>query len=514
VDAQTVALPLPAVGLATTYADCLRPGAVRARPINLESVAVLFELSLGLAAWKSVGPQRWALRCNPSSGNLHPTEGYLVCPSVDGLAGGVYHYNSGEHVLELRARPDPGAWSRAWQDRTSGQDSGEDKYRPRGVLVGLSSIHWREAWKYGERAYRYCQLDVGHAVGAFSYAAAALGWQARCLLHWGDDDISRLLGLPRDEADNAPDAESPELLLCIGPETAAPPAASLLDGLHEASWEGVPNRLSARRRIWDVIPEVAQACRLPGDAKRHATGWRPAGLPPLTPTRSVLAARLIRQRRSAQAYDGVTHMAAADFFRLLDATLPREGVPPLAPLGWEPRVHLLLFVHRVEGVSPGLYLLPRRPGVVETLRPALDPEHSFEPVPGAPDHLPLVRLQRLDVRDLAAALSCQQDIAGDSAFAVGMVAELEYGLDRGPWWYRRLYWEAGAVGQALYLDAEAVGLRGTGIGCFYDDPVHRLLGLPDGRFQSLYHFTVGSPIKDRRLATHPPYAHLERFTTS
>src|SRR5437660_12483691 len=31
-------------------------------------------------------------------------------------------------------------------------------------LVGLSSIHWREAWKYGERAFRYCQHDVGHAL--------------------------------------------------------------------------------------------------------------------------------------------------------------------------------------------------------------------------------------------------------------------------------------------------------------------------------------------------------------
>ena len=29
---------------------------------------------------------------------------------------------------------------------------------PDGVmLVALTSIHWREAWKYGERAFRYCQ---------------------------------------------------------------------------------------------------------------------------------------------------------------------------------------------------------------------------------------------------------------------------------------------------------------------------------------------------------------------
>jgi nitroreductase len=44
-------------------------------------------------------------------------------------------------------------------------------------LVGLSSIFWREAWKYGERAFRYCQHDVGHALGTLRSAAAALGWK-------------------------------------------------------------------------------------------------------------------------------------------------------------------------------------------------------------------------------------------------------------------------------------------------------------------------------------------------
>ena len=81
----------------------------------------------------------------------------------------------------------------------------------------------------------------------------------------------------------------------------------------------------------------------------------------------------------------------------------------------------------------------------------------------------------------------------------------------GPWFYRRLHWEAGAIGQVLYLEAEAAGLRGTGIGCFFDDSMHTLLGLagyrtrgePDTRYQTLYHFTVGGPVDDPRLRTWP-----------
>jgi hypothetical protein len=51
--------------------------------------------------------------------------------------------------------------------------------------------------------------------------------------------------------------------------------------------------------------------------------------------------------------------------------------------------------------------------------------------------------------------------------------------DPGPWFYRRLFWECGMIGQILYLEAEAAGLRATGIGCFYDDPTHHLLGIRD-----------------------------------
>jgi hypothetical protein len=57
----------------------------------------------------------------------------------------------------------------------------------------------------------------------------------------------------------------------------------------------------------------------------------------------------------------------------------------------------------------------------------------------------------------------------------------------------------------LYLEAEAAGVRSTGIGCFFDDPVHQVFGLRDLEFQSLYHFTVGGAVDDPRLTTLPPY---------
>jgi len=58
------------------------------------------------------------------------------------------------------------------------------------------------------------------------------------------------------------------------------------------------------------------------------------------------------------------------------------------------------------------------------------------------------------------------------------------------------------ITQYYIYTAEAQGIRGTGIGCFFDDPVHRIFGFARNRkYQSLYHFTMGGPVEDTRLRT-------------
>jgi len=87
-----------------------------------------------------------------------------------------------------------------------------------------------------------------------------------------------------------------------------------------------------------------------------------------------------------------------------------------------------------------------------------------------------------------------------------MIAEFESSLRRyGPWYYRRLVRETGVIGQVLDLEAEAAAVRATGIGGFFDDPVHQVFGINGATFQSLYHFTTGGHVEDPRLTTLPPY---------
>lgn len=214
------------------------------------------------------------------------------------------------------------------------------------------------------------------------------------------------------------------------------------------------------------------------------------------------AGQIIHQRRSLLACDGRTSIAAERFYRMLARTMP----VPCDAIPWPPTIHFGLFVHRVEGIEPGLYAMARHPGKVETLKAAMHAHFAWEPPLGCPGELPLFLLESGDARALATQVSCRQDIAGDGAFSLGMLAEYQASLvAHGPSFYRRMFWEAGAVGQVLYLEAEAAGVRATGIGCFFDDPVHQVFGLRDLAFQSLYHFTVGGAVDDPRLTTLPAY---------
>ena len=208
----------------------------------------------------------------------------------------------------------------------------------------------------------------------------------------------------------------------------------------------------------------------------------------------------------------MTSISAGSFFTMLARVVPRvdrdlcRRPMPWDALPWEPAIHLVLFVHRVDGLAPGLYMLARNPAKVDSLRPAMHPQFAWTSPPGCPKDLPLFLLEEGDARSVAAQVSCGQDIAGDSAFSLGMIAEFESSLRRyGPWFYRRLFWETGVIGQVLYLEAEAAGVRATGIGCFFDDPVHQVIGFNDAMFQSLYHFTTGGHVEDPRLTTLPSY---------
>ena len=479
-----------------TFSDALQGQNISISPVSFETVSQLFFDSMAISAWKSFQGNQWALRVNPSSGNLHPTEAYLLCGPVKDLSLGpaLFHYCPKIHALEKRGQFSESAWKQLVDGLPEGA-----------ILIGVSSIYWREAWKYGLRAFRYCHHDVGHALAAINLACSGLGWQARMLDHLSRDSVQNILGLTEHHEG---EEEIADCLIAVWP-TMDFPRFSILDWQKDLAGEpepGEPNVLSGSHVDWTGITEVSHASEKP------FTGDYPV-YKKCSDTNSHLIAnnvfpfrKAIHQRRSAVAMDGRTSISQDTFYQFMIQTVPTMAPATFQSIPWEPQVHLGLFVHRVDGLPPGLYCLVRNPDHLQELQDKMKSDFHWQKPESCPTELELFFLEEGDFENHARAVSCGQDIAADGCFSLGMLSAFADPLQKyGPWFYPRLYWECGAIGQILYLQAEASGIRSTGIGCFFDDSMHNIFGIQDQSYQSLYHFTVGGPVEDARLTTLPAY---------
>ncbi len=319
------------------------------------------------------------------------------------------------------------------------------------VTFVLTSIAWREAWKYRDRAYRYCLHDIGHAWQALALAAQSMGCETFAFGDFPDDEIAASLRLSEDEWPMLVIESRGECIPVREPDNS------------ETVWYGgQPNALSKERTVYPLIEDihaatkkhstnVGQAFRLPGPAS--LPGTRPFG-------------EVVRKRRSALDFEGGTKtISHSQLLTILAFATP----------GGEPFVQLYLYIHRVDGLEPGVYRF-------------------------SSESMDLKPIKTGDQRVMAAGLSLGQALAGNACVAFSMIADLDratriYG-DRG---YRYAHFEAGAIGHRLYLAAEALGLGATGIGAFYDDEVHRYLNLTPEQGQVVYHFAIGYPVPDPRL---------------
>ena len=254
--------------------DRRRRPAPRARPLGVETVR-----------------RRRAGRCASTrrAATSIPTEAYVVAGPTrraSATTPGVYHYAPDRHALEQRCAFDAAAWPAAVAD-------------PDSWLIALTSIHWREAWKYGERAFRYCQHDMGHAIAAVRIAAALAGWRATLLPEWSHADIAALTGIDRDE--DYVEAEREEAGCCHGrsafdvrrssfQRSTVRSFASLLAGVRAGQWTGRASQLSEDHATWTFIDEIAAATRDPG---------RRCPANPADPANPITA--LTRSRRSARS---------------------------------------------------------------------------------------------------------------------------------------------------------------------------------------------------------------------
>lgn len=445
----------------------------RVEPLTLADVGRLLYYSMAISAWKEVrgGGYRYSLRVNPSSGNLHPTETYVLSRGRADWPAGVDHYRVDEHALERRRDGDA-------VERLSAACR-DDRVADAEIVVVLTSVFWREAWKYRDRAYRYCLHDAGHAAASVLIAAAGLGCHGYVIGRFVDKALAELIGAAGSD-------ERPLVVLPIFTSAAGGPRAADASDAPLSPLHGEPNRLSAEVVAYPSIEAIQAATCLdesagfvPVVSADGAAGPRRAPRfksdPPL--------AEIVRRRRSAIDFDPSFSIDAATLHALLAAgfdDFPADFRGNAGGGAGADLIRAFVYVHSVSGLSPGVYRHDRIAGQLECL-------HSG------------------DVRRLAARLSLGQVLAGHAVAAFSMIADLAGAARRfGPRGYRYAHFEAGFIGQRLYLAAEALGFNSTGIGAFFDDEVHTALGLTRDTGQVIYHFATGRAQRDDRIVTVVP----------
>jgi len=395
---------------------------------------------------------RYALRVNPSSGNLHPTEFHFLTRGLKEWPDGLYHYRPSSHMAEQRAL-----------GNLKAQSAGS----PAPIVFVLTSIAWREAWKYRDRAYRYCLHDMGHAWQALALAARAMGCNSFATGLFPDDEVAQQCRLSDDEWP----------MLVVELRGNSIPMREPDDP--ETVWfGGHANQLSKESTPYQRIDGIHSATKLSPGVSLDISPAEPAHAgsgefklpPPVSSSRTF--GEVVRTRRSALDFRGGSESMSLP---QLSAILNVATQTLSADFAQSRFVQLYLYVHRVDGLQPGVY------------------RHWSE-------HGELEQVRSGDQRIAAAGLSLGQDLAGNACVAFSMIGDLARAArahyDRG---YRYVHFEAGAIGHRLYIAAEAVGLGATGIGAFYDEEVHRYLNLTSEQGQVVYHFALGHPVTDPRL---------------
>jgi SagB-type dehydrogenase family enzyme len=285
-------------------------------------------------------------------------------------------------------------------------------------------------------------------------AARALGLPGGAITHFSDSRLTHALGLTGGD-------EAPMAFLVFPPKSSFGQRSVPL----QETFAGVPNELSAEEVPYELLLEIHRSTILPDPAgpppRPHAANATPSDEHSRKPARDGSMKDVVRRRRSALDFDARSQpMERSEVEQLLDFATRDWPADWRGTFGSEAGavgtgtdfVTLYVYVHRVRDCEPGVYRWNSRSCRLE-------------------------QLHRSNVERVAAFLSLEQTLAGNACFAISMVADLAMAAqvfgNRG---YRYVYFEAGAIGQKLYVGAETLGWNATGIGAFYDDDVHRYLG--------------------------------------
>jgi SagB-type dehydrogenase family enzyme len=191
-------IPLPKPGTITVPPLDLRQAIEERRslrhyrkdPLTIEELAYLLWCTQGIV---QVVDPFYTLRTVPSAGGRHALETYLLINRVESLPPGLYRYVPFSHSLvEIDC-------ATGITDKVMAACLGQAFVRSSAVTFLWSTVIYRMAWRYSERAYRLVHLDAGHAGQNLYLAASQVGCGTCAIGAFDDILMAELLGVNIEE---------------------------------------------------------------------------------------------------------------------------------------------------------------------------------------------------------------------------------------------------------------------------------------------------------------------------
>jgi SagB-type dehydrogenase family enzyme len=423
-------LPLRGVAAADVLSGRVPPGG---GTVDAEQVARLLFYSAGVVRVAADMGEDVSFRAAASAGNLHPVEVYVVVGNVPGIPAGLYHFAPDAFGLEELLAGDC--------REAIGQTLAEPDLAASPVVLVLTGIPWRTAWKYAERGWRHVYWDAGTMLANLLAVAEGDRLPARVWFGFVDSALCRLLGI-----DGRAEFPVAVITVGVGEEAASASSGPLAGTMPE------PAPVSRRQVEFPSIAGLQEAGNLVSADRVKA--WRTAavtGASHASPAVGAPAAcssdpieTVVLRRGSTRRMRRAT--ASVDLLRWGLAVAGRP-VPTDAIAEGSSLLLSEVAVHAVRDVPSGLY-------------------HWVE---GAAQ--PYRLMPEGQVRDLSRRLCLDQSLGGDSAYTVYACADLERILNRcGDRGYRVAQLEAGVVAGRLQLAASTLDCGGTGL-TFLDEDV-------------------------------------------
>ncbi|HYL60404.1 MAG TPA: SagB/ThcOx family dehydrogenase, partial [Candidatus Acidoferrales bacterium] len=211
--------------------------------IDPETLTRILFCAGGLTRRRRVGETDYHFRAAASAGALYPIELYAATTAVEGMEAGLYHFSPADLRLVGIRRGD-------WREYLSRAAAMRTSILGAQVVIALTAIFWRSAWKYRARAYRYCFWDAGTMLANLLAAAAAEKVSAEVVTAFEDPAMERLLEIDGDR-------EAMIALVALGRSPDPAPASPAVEPIH---LESIPP--SSREVVYPDLVKLNRESRL------------------------------------------------------------------------------------------------------------------------------------------------------------------------------------------------------------------------------------------------------------